>query len=81
MSVNGIHFAVGRGFVHQPSIAPFISNIAVFHQLHCLVRLVSALQPVWETCAEEYSTASVLRITQPYINWNQPMAQRLPIRL
>ena len=29
---------VGRGFVHHPEIAPFISNIAVFHQLHCLVR-------------------------------------------
>ncbi|KAL4865663.1 hypothetical protein BDV12DRAFT_210975 [Aspergillus spectabilis] len=27
---------VGRGFVHHPEIAPFISNIAVFHQLHCL---------------------------------------------
>ncbi|KAB8297740.1 hypothetical protein EYC80_001542 [Monilinia laxa] len=25
----------GRGFIHQPDIAPFISNIAVFHQLHC----------------------------------------------
>ena len=29
--------AVGRGFVHHPQLAPFISNIAVFHQLHCLV--------------------------------------------
>lgn len=29
----------GRGFIHHEPIAPFISNIAVFHQLHCLVRL------------------------------------------
>lgn len=28
---------VGRGFIHHPEMAPFISNIAVFHQLHCLV--------------------------------------------
>ena len=28
---------VGRGFIHHPELAPFISNIAVFHQLHCLV--------------------------------------------
>ena len=27
----------GRGFVHHEPEAPFISNIAVFHQLHCLV--------------------------------------------
>ena len=49
MSVNGIRFVVGRGFVHQPNIAPFISNIAVFHQLLCLVRLLSALLPFWGT--------------------------------
>ena len=30
---------VGRGFIHQPEIAPFISNIAVFHQMHCLAVL------------------------------------------
>ena len=29
---------VGRGFIHHQEVAPFISNIAVFHQLHCLVR-------------------------------------------
>ena len=29
---------VGRGFIHHEEVAPFISNIAVFHQLHCLVR-------------------------------------------
>lgn len=29
---------VGRGFIHHEELAPFISNIAVFHQLHCLVR-------------------------------------------
>lgn len=29
---------VGRGFIHHKEVAPFISNIAVFHQLHCLVR-------------------------------------------
>ncbi len=28
---------VGRGFIHHDQLAPFISNIAVFHQLHCLV--------------------------------------------
>jgi hypothetical protein len=28
---------VGRGFIHHDEIAPFISNIAAFHQLHCLV--------------------------------------------
>ncbi|OKL61820.1 hypothetical protein UA08_03024 [Talaromyces atroroseus] len=27
---------VGRGFVHHPQLAPFVANIAVFHQLHCL---------------------------------------------
>ncbi|KAI0867572.1 hypothetical protein GGS24DRAFT_515175 [Hypoxylon argillaceum] len=27
---------IGRGFVHHSQLAPFISNIAVFHQLHCL---------------------------------------------
>lgn len=27
----------GRGFIHHKPEAPFISNIAVFHQLHCLV--------------------------------------------
>ena len=27
----------GRGFIHHPQLAPFISNIAAFHQLHCLV--------------------------------------------
>ncbi|KAJ5998327.1 hypothetical protein N7451_006137 [Penicillium sp. IBT 35674x] len=31
---------VGRGFVHHPEIAPFISNLAVFHQLHCLHAIV-----------------------------------------
>ena len=30
---------LGRGFIHHERLAPFISNIAVFHQLHCLVRL------------------------------------------
>lgn len=30
---------VGRGFIHHPQLAPFVSNIAVFHQLHCLVSL------------------------------------------
>ena len=28
---------IGRGFIHQPELAPFVSSIAVFHQLHCLV--------------------------------------------
>ncbi len=32
---------VGRGFIHHPELAPFISGIAVFHQLHCLVRTLS----------------------------------------
>ncbi len=31
---------VGRGFIHHPELAPFISGIAVFHQLHCLVCLL-----------------------------------------
>lgn len=30
---------VGRGFVHHDQLAPFVSNIAVFHQLHCMVSL------------------------------------------
>jgi hypothetical protein len=29
----------GRGFIHHPQLAPFVSNIAVFHQLHCLVSI------------------------------------------
>ncbi|KAE8418450.1 hypothetical protein BDV36DRAFT_295094 [Aspergillus pseudocaelatus] len=33
---------VGRGFIHHPEIAPFISNIAVFHQLHCLHAILVA---------------------------------------
>ncbi|KAF2260275.1 hypothetical protein CC78DRAFT_30361 [Lojkania enalia] len=33
---------VGRGFIHHPQLAPFISNIAVFHQLHCLHAIVVA---------------------------------------
>ncbi|RAL65747.1 hypothetical protein DID88_005413 [Monilinia fructigena] len=32
----------GRGFIHQPDIAPFISNIAVFHQLHCFHTILNA---------------------------------------
>ena len=30
---------VGKGFIHHPELAPFISNLAVFHQLHCLVSI------------------------------------------
>ncbi|KAF7867203.1 hypothetical protein EAF04_005286 [Stromatinia cepivora] len=29
-------FPKGRGFIHHPSLAPNISGIAVFHELHCL---------------------------------------------
>jgi len=29
-------FPKGRGFVHHPTLAPNISGIAVFHELHCL---------------------------------------------
>ena len=36
---------VGRGFIHHPDLAPFISNIAVFHQIHCLVSLSPPLSP------------------------------------
>ncbi|KAI0855709.1 hypothetical protein F4860DRAFT_495537 [Xylaria cubensis] len=32
----------GRGFVHHSQLAPFISNIAVFHQLHCLHAIIVA---------------------------------------
>jgi hypothetical protein len=28
---------VGRGFVHHEEVAPFISGVATFHQIHCLV--------------------------------------------
>ncbi len=38
--------SVGRGFVHHPEVAPFISGIAVFHQLHCLVRLHCPTSPI-----------------------------------
>jgi len=31
---------VGRGFITHPRIAPFVSNIAAFHQLHCLHALL-----------------------------------------
>ncbi|KAI1324528.1 hypothetical protein F5Y16DRAFT_402383 [Xylariaceae sp. FL0255] len=33
---------IGRGFVHHIELAPFISNIAVFHQLHCLHAIIVA---------------------------------------
>ncbi|KAI1409258.1 hypothetical protein F5Y13DRAFT_193498 [Hypoxylon sp. FL1857] len=33
---------IGRGFVHHAQLAPFISNVAVFHQLHCLHAIVVA---------------------------------------
>jgi len=29
-------FPKGRGFIHHPTLAPNISGIAVFHELHCL---------------------------------------------
>ncbi|KAI8950687.1 hypothetical protein F4801DRAFT_548033 [Xylaria longipes] len=32
----------GRGFVHHSQLAPFISNIAVFHQMHCLHAVIVA---------------------------------------
>ncbi|KAF1969963.1 hypothetical protein BU23DRAFT_475151, partial [Bimuria novae-zelandiae CBS 107.79] len=33
---------VGRGFITHPQLAPFISNIALYHQLHCLHAVVVA---------------------------------------
>ncbi|MCJ1446042.1 MAG: hypothetical protein MMC23_006547 [Stictis urceolatum] len=33
---------VGKGFIHHPELAPFISNLAVFHQLHCLHSALAA---------------------------------------
>ena len=38
---------VGRGFIHHKEVAPFISNIAVYHQLHCLVRPPSSSFHSW----------------------------------
>ncbi|KAK2598907.1 hypothetical protein QQS21_005649 [Conoideocrella luteorostrata] len=40
---------VGRGFVHHHELAPFISNIAVFHQLHCLHAIVVAYYKALES--------------------------------
>ncbi|KAK3688838.1 hypothetical protein B0T22DRAFT_528068 [Podospora appendiculata] len=40
---------VGRGFVHHEQLAPFISNIAVFHQLHCLHAIVIAYYTALES--------------------------------
>ncbi|KAK7948429.1 uncharacterized protein PG986_009315 [Apiospora aurea] len=42
---------VGRGFVHHADVAPFISNIAVFHQLHCLHAIIIAYYKVLESPA------------------------------
>ncbi|KAI1465030.1 uncharacterized protein F4812DRAFT_128443 [Daldinia caldariorum] len=39
----------GRGFVHHPQLAPFISNIATFHQLHCLHAIVVAYYEALES--------------------------------
>ena len=30
-------FPTGKGFVKHPSIAPQLSGLAVFHQIHCVV--------------------------------------------
>lgn len=40
---------VGRGFIHHEPLAPTISNIAVFHQLHCLVSASNHLKEVQKT--------------------------------
>ncbi|KAF2875138.1 hypothetical protein BDV95DRAFT_309506 [Massariosphaeria phaeospora] len=40
---------VGRGFVHHPQLAPFVSNIAVFHQLHCLHGILVAYYKALES--------------------------------
>ena len=34
-------FEGGRGFIYNPDIAPDPMGVAVFHQLHCLVRFLS----------------------------------------
>lgn len=45
MSVTWLHpnpmltrYAGGRGFVQHPTVSPTVMGMAVFHQLHCLVR-------------------------------------------
>ena len=36
----------GKGFIHHPTLAPNISGIAVFHELHCLVFSPSPHPPI-----------------------------------
>ncbi|KAJ5245944.1 hypothetical protein N7468_000927 [Penicillium chermesinum] len=51
---------IGRGFVHHPHLAPFISGIAVFHQLHCLVRILLIDYPSQESIV----TVNIIHGTQ-----------------
>lgn len=65
---------IGRGFITHPGIAPYISNIAVFHQLHCLVRsrlgLSLPLNPHRQLAnASAYSTACLLLTTSSKLKW------------
>ncbi|KAK0621568.1 hypothetical protein B0T17DRAFT_617998 [Bombardia bombarda] len=59
---------IGRGFIHHPQLAPFISNIAVFHELHCLHAVVIAYWTALESPAlnvtevPDWETSTATRI-------------------
>ncbi|KAF2653495.1 hypothetical protein K491DRAFT_602680, partial [Lophiostoma macrostomum CBS 122681] len=68
---------VGRGFVHHDELAPFISNIAVFHQLHCLAKhgILVAYYKALESPATtkfvdipEYDPETGVKTAQPHIH-------------
>ncbi|KNG85379.1 hypothetical protein ANOM_005961 [Aspergillus nomiae NRRL 13137] len=54
---------LGRGFIHHPELAPFISNIAVFHQLHCLHAILVA----YYVAVEESDVAKGLQRPDEYL--------------
>jgi hypothetical protein len=40
-------FPEKKGFVQHPELAPNVANIAVFHELHCLVSIESFENRLW----------------------------------
>ncbi|KAM0803847.1 hypothetical protein BDR22DRAFT_787895, partial [Usnea florida] len=48
---------VGRGFIHDKKLAPFISNIAVYHQLHCLHAVLVAYYNALEHKSDDNESA------------------------
>ncbi|RAL12391.1 uncharacterized protein BO97DRAFT_424480 [Aspergillus homomorphus CBS 101889] len=55
---------VGRGFVHHLELAPFISSISVFHQLHCLHAIVVS----YHRAMEDVQIAKGQLVEDDYLN-------------